>query len=137
MTQDGRNKMDLIDRIGWMEKAFRKKKSLTNNVCLNIKNKLFKFHAQNVKIFSYETWTVSSIEKSKSDTFEMQRYRKTLKVLWTDEVTEEEKEQKKSDIGRDKTVRHVQKHESVLKTVTGGDVKSKEEQRELSTQLES
>lgn len=94
MTQDSRNKMDLIDRIGRMEKAFWEKNYLptTSNVCLNIKNKFFKFHTWDVKIFNYETWTVSSMEKSKSDTSDMWRYRKTLKVLWTKKDTEEEKE---------------------------------------------
>jgi len=92
INDDGKNKLDIINRIAQGKKAFQNKNHLltTNSVRLDTRKNFLKIYVWSVTLYGSETRTVSATEKKKLEAFEMWCYRKMLKIIWSDRITNEE-----------------------------------------------
>jgi hypothetical protein len=91
-TEDGTNKEDIIQRIKEANVLFNNKKQLlcSNNLSLEIKNKLIKNGIWSVAVCGSETRTVGENEVRVVNTFETWCWGGMLKIKWTDRITDDE-----------------------------------------------
>jgi len=72
ITEDGKNKEDIIQRIKEAPVMFNNKKQLlcSNNFSLEMKNKLIKSCIWSVAVYGSEMWTVGKNEERITNAFE-------------------------------------------------------------------
>jgi len=85
-TEDGKNKEDIIQLIKKAKVMFSNKKQLlcSNNLSLEMKNKLIKSCIWSVALYGSETWTLGKNEEMVVYAFETWCWRRMLKMKWTD-----------------------------------------------------
>jgi hypothetical protein len=68
---------------------FNNKKQLlcSNNLTLELKKKLIKSCIWSVALYGSETWTLGKNEERVVNAFETRCWRRTLKIKWTDRIT--------------------------------------------------
>ena len=95
ITEDGKNKKDIMQRIE-AKVMFNNKKQLlcSNNFSLEMKKKLTKSCIWSVALYGSETWTLGKNEERAVNAFETWCWRRMLKIKWTDRITNEEVFQK-------------------------------------------
>ncbi|KAI5738724.1 hypothetical protein M8J77_010460 [Diaphorina citri] len=131
ITQDGRCKREIESRIQQAKIAFNKKAKIfeSPNIDLEVRKNLIKSFVWSVLLYGCETWTISESEKKHLEAFEMWCYRKTLKIVWSDRVTNEEvlervkeRRQVMNNISarRAKWIGHNLRHEGMLLTLIEG-----------------
>jgi len=88
LTEDVKNKEDIIQRIKLAKVMFNNKKRLlcSNNLSLEMKKKPIKSCICIVAIYGSETWTVGKSEKRVVNAFETRSWRRMLKIKWTDRI---------------------------------------------------
>ena len=78
-----------MQRIKEAKVMFNNKKELlcSNNFSLEMEKKLIKSCVWSVALYGSETWTAGKNEETAINTFEIWRWRKMLKIKWTDRIT--------------------------------------------------
>jgi len=91
-TEDGKNREDIKQRIREAKVMFNNKKQLLypNNFSLKMKKTLIKSCIWSVVLYGSETWTLGKNKESVINAFETWRWRRMLKIKWTDRITNEE-----------------------------------------------
>jgi len=89
ITEDGKNKEDIIQRIKDGKVMFNNKKQLlcSNNLSLETKKKLIKSCIWSVVLYGLETWTLGKNEERIINAFETWCWRRMLKIKWRDRIT--------------------------------------------------
>ena len=92
ITEDGKNKEDIIQRIKEAKVMFNNTKQLfcLNNLSLKMKKKIIKSCICSVSLCRSGMWTLGKNEESVVNTFETWCWRRMLKIKWTDRVTNNE-----------------------------------------------
>ena len=92
ITEDGKNKKDIMQRIKEAKVLFNNKKQLlrSNNFSLEMKKKLIKSCVWSVALYRSETWTVGKNEDRAINAFETWCWRRMLKIKWTDRIMNDE-----------------------------------------------
>ena len=82
ITEDGKNKKDIIQQIKEAKVMFNNKKQLLclNNLSLEMKKKLIKSRIQSVALCGSETWTLGKNEERVINAFETWSWRRMLKI---------------------------------------------------------
>ena len=92
ITEDRKNKEDIIQRIKEAKVMFNNKKQLlcSNNLSLEMKKKLIKSCIWSVALYGSETWTLGKNEERFVNAFETWSWRRMLKIKWTDRIMNDE-----------------------------------------------
>ena len=92
ITEDRKNQEYIIQRIKEAKVMFNNKKQLlcSNNLSLEMKKKLIKSCIWSVALYGSETWTLGKNEERITNAFETWRWRRMLKIKWTDRITNDE-----------------------------------------------
>ena len=70
---------------------FNKKKNLfTSKLDLNFRKKLVKCCIWSMALYGAETWTLRAADQKHLESFEMCYWRRMVKIIWTDHVTNED-----------------------------------------------
>jgi len=89
MTKDGKCEMDIKTRIGMAKDVFWKhKKLLKGNINLQTKKRMLNCYVFPVARYACESWTLN--DERCINSFEQWRYRRMMKIKWTDEISNEE-----------------------------------------------
>ena len=113
--------------------AFNKKSKIlqSTNVELDTRKQLLKTFVWSIILYGCETWTISESDKNALEAFEMWCFRKMLRIVWTDHVTNEtvlnnigEKRSIITVILKRKAqwIGHVIRHDCLLHTILEGAV---------------
>jgi len=92
ITEDGKNREDIRQRIREAKVMFYNKRQLlcSNNLSLEMKRALIKSCTWSVALYGSETWTLGKTEEKVINAFETWCWRRILKIKWTDRITNEE-----------------------------------------------
>ena len=91
ITEDGRRKDEVKQRIGMAKDAFYKRKELlTKKLNKDIKKRMVRTLIWPVALYGCETWTLRQEERQRLEAFEMWVWRKMEKISWVDRKTNEE-----------------------------------------------
>jgi len=92
ITEDGKNKEDIMQRIREAKVMFNNKKQLllSNNLSLEMKRALINSCIWSVALYGSETWTLGKNEERVINAFETRCWRRMLKIKWTDRITNEQ-----------------------------------------------
>jgi len=92
ITDDGKSKLDIINRIVQGKRTFQNKNHLLtmNSVGLNTRKNFLKIYVWSVTLYGCVTWTISATEKKKLEAFEMWCCQKMHKIIWSGRVRNEE-----------------------------------------------
>ena len=88
LTEEGKNKEDLIQRVTEANVLFNNKHQLlcSNNLSFEIKKKLVKRCIWSVAVYGSETETLEKNEKGVVNVFETWSWRGMLKIKWIDRI---------------------------------------------------
>jgi len=92
ISNDERNKKEIINRICQAKIAFNRKKTLhtSKNISLKIRKNILKTYVLSIALYGCKIWTISMEERKKLEAFEMWSYRRKLKISWMDRITNKE-----------------------------------------------
>ena len=91
ITEDGRCKKEIKRRIMIARTTFTNMRTLLSCRGINLKTRLraIKCYIWPTLFYGAETWTITKSLLSRLDAFEMWVYRRVLKILWTEKITNE------------------------------------------------
>jgi hypothetical protein len=91
ITEGGKNREDIMQRIREAKVSFNYKKQLfcSNNLSLETKKTLIKSCIWSVALYGSEKWTLVKNEKRVINAFETRCWRSMLKIKWTDRIKNE------------------------------------------------
>ncbi|KAG7494822.1 hypothetical protein JOB18_038345 [Solea senegalensis] len=90
LTQDGYCDVEIKSRIARAKDTFSKRKELlTKSFSLPLKKRIIKTVIWSTLLYGAETWAMRKEEISRIESCEMWLWRKTMKILWSDKVSNE------------------------------------------------
>jgi len=92
ISNDERNRREITKRICQAKISFNNKKTLlaSRNIILKTRKNLLNTYVWSITLYGCKTWTISTEERKRLESFEMWCYRKMLRISWMDGVTNEE-----------------------------------------------
>ena len=91
LTNDGRCTREIKCRIAMAKAAFNKKRTLfTSTLDLELRKKLVKCYIRSIALYGAETWTLRAVDQKHLESFEMWCWRRMEKIIWTDNVRNED-----------------------------------------------
>ena len=91
LTNYGRCTCEIKSRIVVEKVEFNKKRSLfTSTLNLKLRKKLVKCYIWSRALYGAETWTLRAVDQKHLVSFEMWCWRRMEKIIWTDNVRNEE-----------------------------------------------
>ena len=89
ITEDGKNKKDIMQRIKEAKVKFNNRKQLlcSNIFSLEMKKKRINSCIWSATLYGSEMWTVGRNEERAINTFEKWCWRRMLKIKWTERIT--------------------------------------------------
>ena len=92
ISNDGKNKSEIVKRICQAKIAFNNKKTIftSKNISLKTRKNLLKTYVWSIALYGCETWTITMEERRRLEAFELWCYRRMLRISWMDRVTNEE-----------------------------------------------
>jgi hypothetical protein len=108
--------------------AFNKKRTLfTSTFNLELRKKLVKCYIWRIALYGAETWTLRAVDQKHLESFEMWCWRRMEKIIWTDHVRNEVKEQRNilHEIRKRKAnwIGHILRRNCLLKRSIEGKIK--------------
>ncbi|KAI5715825.1 hypothetical protein M8J77_023140 [Diaphorina citri] len=131
ITQDGKCNREIVSRIQQAKIAFNKKSKIfeSPNINIEVRKNLIKSFVWSVLLYGCETWTIGEADRKHIEAFEMWCFRRTLKIIWSDRISNEEvlkrineKRQLMNIIAKRRTewIGHNLRHEGLLHTIIEG-----------------
>uniref|UniRef100_A0A8D9A6I6 Craniofacial development protein 2 n=1 Tax=Cacopsylla melanoneura TaxID=428564 RepID=A0A8D9A6I6_9HEMI len=136
ITEDGRSNREIQSRILQAKLAFNKKSKIfeSHNIKLEIRKNLINTLVWSIALYGCESWTICDKDKNHLEAFEMWCYRRTLKIIWSDKITneavlermkEERKILKLIAARRAKWIGHTLRHEGMLHNIIDGKIEGR------------
>ncbi|KAL1447191.1 hypothetical protein WDU94_013942 [Cyamophila willieti] len=136
ITIDGRSNREIQSRILQAKLAFNKKSKIfeSPNINLEIRKNLINTLVWSIALYGCESWTICDKDKSHLEAFEMWCYRRTLKIIWSDKISNETvlermgEERKILNLiaaRRAKWIGHILRHEGMLHTIIDGQIEGR------------
>jgi hypothetical protein len=90
-TNDRRCTCKIKCRIAMAKAAFNEKRALfTSTLDLELTKKLVKCYIWSIALYGVETWTLWALDQKHLESFEMWCWRRMKKIIWNDNVRNEE-----------------------------------------------
>ena len=132
---DGRSGNEIRRRLAIAKQKLNKMKQVWKGQNTGTKLRIMKACVFPIAIYGCEAWTPLKIDLQRIDSFEMQCYRKILRIPWTAKITNEKVRQKlkiKYKYLNTKVKKlklsffgHIKRHESLEKTILEGELQGK------------